>query len=236
MSKLKGILFDYGHTLVWFPRYKRAIQVSDKNVQKILQNLGVTVETQRVRELIDSFADRKEGGMIGMEEEFKEIFSILKIKKYSQEDLQEIIRVHWEPFIQYAHARRGVKELLEYLKTHGYKLGVIANIWSGGMNPALERLKLQQYFDTTIASVDVGFQKPDHKIFHLALENLELTPEQTIMVGDNPRTDIQGAHALGIITVRLLRGLHRNNPDVVKPDFKIRNFSSLKSIINEHFA
>jgi FMN phosphatase YigB (HAD superfamily) len=162
MSRFKGLLFDYGHTLVWFPKYEKAIQVSNANVQKILQDLEVTAETQSVRELIDSFP-RKDNAVLSMEEEFKEIFSTLKIKKYSQKDLREIIRVHWEPFIQYAHARRGAKQLLEHLKTHGYKLGVVANIWSGGMNPVLKRLKLQQYFDITLASVDVGCQKPAQK-------------------------------------------------------------------------
>lgn len=236
MSRLKGLLFDYGHTLIWFPKYEKAIKASNENVQKILQNLGVTINAQRVRELIDNFADREDGAVIGMEEEFKEIFSILKIRKYRQKDLREIITEHWMPFIQYAHVRRGAKELLEYLKTHGYKLGVVANIWSEGMDPVLKRLKLQQYFDITLASVDIGFQKPDPKIFNLALDNLKLAPEQTIMVGDNPRTDIQGAHELGMVTVRLKRGPHRNNPDLVKPDFKIRNLSSLISIVNEHFT
>ena len=120
------------------------------------------------------------------------------------------------------------------MKKMEFKLGIVANIWSGGMNPVLERLGLEKFFDTTVASIDVGFKKPDPKIFHLALDHLELSPEEVIMVGDNPRTDIQGAHNLGIGTVRLMRGPNRTKPDLVEPDFKIRNLSALASIVQAY--
>jgi putative hydrolase of the HAD superfamily len=99
------------------------------------------------------------------------------------------------------------------------------------MNPALEKLGLDRFFDTMIASVDVGYQKPEPEIFQLALKGLELGAQETIMVGDNPSSDIQGAHNLGICTVRLMRGPNRTEPDVVEADFKIRNLQTLTNIV-----
>jgi FMN phosphatase YigB (HAD superfamily) len=128
--------------------------------------------------------------------------------------------------------RKGVKEVLEYSEKIGLKLGIVANIWSGGMNPVLARFKIEDFFHTTVADMDVGFAKPDPRIFRLALENLRLAPEQVIMVGDNPKTDIKGAYDLGIRTVRLMRGPNRTQPDCVEANFKIRNFSTLASIID----
>ena len=53
-----------------------------------------------------------------------------------------------------------------------------------------------------------------------------------IKVRDKPRRDIQGAHELGMGMVRLMREPNRIKPDIVDPDFKIRNLSDLKSILH----
>ena len=234
MAKLKGILFDYGHTLVYFPQIEKTHLVAARSVQRALQDLGVSVDASRIQTLVRSFARRTDNVVMNMEEEFMEILYLLGVENYSLDDLQEIIQVHWRPYIQNARVRRGVKKILKYLKKMEFKLGIVANIWSGGMNPVLERLGLERFFDTTVASIDVGFKKPDPKIFHLALDHLELSPEEVIMVGDNPRTDIKGAHNLGIGAVRLVRGPNRTKPDLVDPDFKIRNLSALASIVHAH--
>lgn len=234
MAKLKGVLFDYGHTLVYFPHGEKTHLIAARNVQRELQALGVSVNASRIQTLVESFAHRTDNVVMNMEEEFMEILYILGVENYGQDDLQEIIQAHWRPYIQSVRVRRGVKKLLKYLKKMELKLGIVANIWSGGMNPVLEKIGIEKFFDTTVASIDVGFKKPDPKIFHLALDHLELSPEEVIMVGDNPRTDIQGAHNLGIGTVRLTRGPNRTKPDLVDPDFKIRNLSALASIVHAY--
>lgn len=99
------------------------------------------------------------------------------------------------------------------------------------MNPVLQREGLYEYFHTVAASIDVGFNKPDPRIFQIALSQLQIDPQETMMVGDNPEKDIQGAYQVGITTVRLLRGSHRGKPDAVKPDYTIRNIQGLISIV-----
>ncbi|MFZ0965725.1 MAG: HAD family hydrolase [Candidatus Bathyarchaeia archaeon] len=231
MTKFKGILFDYGHTLVGFPHYKEVHLKSVRNIQRKLQTLGFSVETSRIRALIDEFAHRRKSQGVGMDAELRDILSGLGVAGYSEDDLQQIIELHWRPYVQNARARKGAKYLLNRLKSKGFKLGIVANIWSGGMNPALEKLGLDGSFDTMIASVDVGHQKPDPETFQLALKHLRLRAQETIMVGDNPTSDIQGAHNLGMCTVRLMRGPNRAEPDKVAADFKIKNLSKLVNIV-----
>jgi len=197
-------------------------------MQRKLRALGVSVEASEIQTLVDEFAHHQG---LRIDEEFREILSISGVKRYSENDLHEIIQLHWRPYLQDACTRKGAKKLLEYLKSRGYKLGVVANVWSGGMNPALQKLGLQKFFDTTVASVDVGFRKPSPEIFQLALDSLGLNAERAMMVGDNPLSDIQGAHDIGMSTVRLMRGPNRNKPDIVKPDFKIKNLSTLATIV-----
>jgi HAD superfamily hydrolase (TIGR01509 family) len=232
MDRLRGILFDYGHTLVWFPKYEEAHLAAAANVRRILRDLRVSVEVSRVRALIESYVPRPNGTSVSAEEESRGILKSAGARNFEQNDLQRIIDAQWRPYIQNVRIRNGVREALEYSKMMGLKLGIVANIWSGGMNPVLARLGIEEFFDTTVADMDVGFAKPDPRIFRLALDHLQLAPEQVIMVGDNPKTDIKGAHDLGMSTVRLMRGPNRMQPDCVEADFKIRNFSTLASIIH----
>lgn len=234
MTKLKGILFDYGHTLVYYPQIEKTHLVAARNVQNRIRDLGVSVDALKIQKLVETFQQRTENVVMSMEEEFSEILSILGVSNCSQDDLHEIIRAHWRPYIQNVRPRQSVKKLLKYLKKMGFKLGIVANIWGAGMDPVIERLGLKKFFDTTIASIEVGLKKPDPGIFRLALDHLGLNTEEVIMVGDNPKTDIQGAHNLGICTVRLMRGPNRTMPDLVTPDFKIRNLSALTSIVQKY--
>jgi FMN phosphatase YigB (HAD superfamily) len=232
MGRLRGILFDYGHTLVWFPKYTQAHLTASKNVQLVLRDLGVSVGVSRVRSLMDSYVLRANGTSASVEEEAMGILLSAGVVNFTRNDLQRVIEVEWRPYIMNVRIREGVKEVLARSKKLRLKLGIVANTWSGGMNPVLARLGIEGFFHTTVADIDVGFPKPDPRIFHLALRNLRLTPDQVIMVGDNPKTDIKGAHDLGMSTVRLMRGPNRTQPDCVATDFRIRNFSTLISIID----
>lgn len=231
MRRLKGILFDYGHTLVWFPKYEEAHLAAARNVQHVLRNLGVSIGISQVRALIESYVPRSNGTSVTAEEESGGILVSAGVKNFGRDEVQRITDAEWRPYIQNVRVRRGVREILDYSKRMGLKLGIVANIWSGGMNPVLARMGIAEFFDTAVADMDVGYAKPDPRIFHVALDDLQLTPEQVIMVGDNPKTDIGGAHNLGISTVRLMRGPNRIVPDQVEADFRIRNFSTLAPII-----
>jgi HAD superfamily hydrolase (TIGR01549 family) len=231
MIRLKGVLFDYGHTLVWFPRYKKTHLSATRNVQRILQVLRVPIEASKIRMAVDDFAHGTDGVVVNMDEEFKEILHILGVESYSSHDLRSVIQAYWRPYIQDACLRKGVKEMLQHLKMLRLKLGIVANIWSGGMSPVLKRLDIQGFFDTIVASSDVGFKKPDPRIFSLVLNHLRLRAEQVIMVGDNPGTDILASHNYGMKTARLMRGPNRIKPDLVTPDFKIKNLPTLTSIV-----
>lgn len=236
MNRLRGVLFDYGHTLVWFPRFREVHLASARNVQRVLHSFGVSIEVSRIRSLIESFIPRTDGTSASVEEEAEAIFSHAHVRNYQQGDLQRITDALWRPYVQNARMRKGVKEILQFLREKDLKMGIVANIWSGGMNPVLRRLDIEQFFQTTVADMDVGFAKPDARIFHLTLDNLGLRQDQVLMVGDNPKTDIKGAHDLGICTVRLMRGVCRTQSNIVKPDFRIRNISSLVSIVQKLIA
>ncbi|MHA2380431.1 MAG: HAD family hydrolase [Candidatus Thorarchaeota archaeon] len=231
MAPLKGVLFDYGHTLVYFPRIERTHLSAALNVQKLLMRMGVTASSSRIRELVVSTAHRQNGVVMSIEEQFAEILHGLGTMDYSPGDLRKVIHAWWEPYTLNVRPRKSTAMLLRILREAGLRLGIVANGWSSGIYPVLRRFALKSLLDTGVPSVDVGVKKPDPRICELALRDLRLRPEDVIMVGDNPGADILGAHSSGIRIVRLMRGPNRGEPDLAAPDFRIRNLSSLLPIV-----
>ncbi len=123
--------------------------------------------------------------------------------------------------------------MLQGLKKMGLKTGIVGNIWSGWIDPVLVKGGIDHLLDVKVASVDVGFRKPDPRIFRLTLDRLGVNPREAMMVGDDPNTDISGTHEFGMVTVRLLRGPRRMQPDKVQPDMKTRDFKALWSVLGQ---
>lgn len=62
----------------------------------------------------------------------------------------------------------------------------------------LEKIGLAQHFTISIAAHSFGCAKPDPAIFHAACEALDVKPEQTVYVGDDPHLDVIGAREAGL--------------------------------------
>lgn len=94
--------------------------------------------------------------------------------------------------------------VLDYLYGK-YNLGVIAN-QNEGAERRLQEYGLRKYFDVIIASYEVGLNKPDLRIFKLALKQANCLPNEAIMIGDRPDNDIYPAKKLGMRTIRIKQG------------------------------
>lgn len=57
---------------------------------------------------------------------------------------------------------------------------------------------LSDYFELVVTSETTGHKKPDPRIFQYAMEQAGASKEYSLMIGDNPISDIQGAHGAGI--------------------------------------
>ena len=82
----------------------------------------------------------------------------------------------------------------------------------------------------------VGISKPNPKLYQHVLESLDLRPERTMYVGDHPENDVDPCNSLGIITVWNRRsGRHSQTQGKSKPDYEIRDFYDLRSILRDDF-
>lgn len=89
---------------------------------------------------------------------------------------------------------------------HGkYKIGIIAN-QNLGTAARMERYGLSRYLDLIIASAEEGLEKPDPRIFELALKRAGCLPGHAVMIGDRLDNDILPAKRLGLKTIWIRQG------------------------------
>ncbi len=75
---------------------------------------------------------------------------------------------------------------------------VVTDLFAHIQSQKLKALDLTRYVDYIVANDEVGFDKPHPKMFARALEKLNLTEKDVVMIGDNLKKDIEGAEKLGI--------------------------------------
>lgn len=109
-------------------------------------------------------------------------------------------------------------EVLVYLKNKGYKLGVISNGITIKQWEKLVRLDIHYFFDEVITSEEVGFEKPEKEIFEEAMDRMECSAENSLMIGNKVEIDIMGAVHAGMSAILV-------NPDLV-------DSASLKALEN----
>lgn len=101
---------------------------------------------------------------------------------------------------------------LTALRAAGARLAIISN-WEAWAVELIERLGLAPFFDVAVISGVVGVEKPNPRLFHLAMEGVGVPPERAAHVGDHPAHDCDAAHAVGISPILLDRyGRHPVSP------------------------
>ena len=86
---------------------------------------------------------------------------------------------------------------LDTLRENGIRLAVVSN-WDNSLHRTLRMFGLTEYFEHVVASLEEGVEKPDPRLFKIALDRLGVEPEHALHVGDNPLDDWQGATDAGM--------------------------------------
>lgn len=137
-------------------------------------------------------------------------------------DPRVISRLAEESVAAWGDSQRFDHEVIAILNHfQGRKLGMVSNFdHAPYIHGVLQSNKVADYFDVIVISGEVGIQKPDAGIFHLALEQLGSRAAGSIFIGDSVKYDMAGALAAGLTPILIDR-----KSDSVKPD----EFSTLLS-------
>ena len=121
-------------------------------------------------------------------------------------DADGLLDVLYATFTDLANYRvfEDVPPVLERLRDAGMVLGVVSN-FEEWLEQLLEQLGVRQYFSVSVVSGIEGVEKPDPRIFQLAMERAGVRPDVSVYVGDNPEFAVDPALEAGMFPVLLDR-------------------------------
>jgi HAD superfamily hydrolase (TIGR01509 family) len=90
----------------------------------------------------------------------------------------------------------GLAAALARARARGIKVAVVSNS-EGMLDELFVTLGIRGEIDLLLDSGKVGIEKPDPRIFQLALDAFGLTASQMLHLGDSIATDVEGARAVG---------------------------------------
>lgn len=120
----------------------------------------------------------------------------------------------------------GVRAALVRFRTLGLRTVVVSNA-NGTLRAKLHRLGLDRLVDHVLDSDEVGVEKPDPRIFQIALEAAGVSAVAAVHVGDMYEVDVVGARAAGIHAVMVdPADLHRHRDCV-----RVRSLAELAEML-----
>ena len=129
----------------------------------------------------------------------------------------------------------GAFEVVRKLTKLGYKLAIIANDEDGvSARNVINNTGLKDYFNTILISGELGIEKPDSRIFEVALESLGVKAKNAVMVGNRIDADIVGANRSEMTSIWFKwnnRYPASINTKEEEPDFTISNLSELNAVL-----
>ncbi len=207
ISPLKAVLFDLDDTLFDHRYSSRAsLTVLRQHYEHLQQSTLDELELLH-RNILEEVHLQVLAGAISLHEarviRMQRLFEQhgLRISREMAEERATISRQTYQASRQVV---QGAISLLEALRPH-VKIGIVTNNLLQEQLDKLDYCNLAPLIDALIVSEEVGVAKPDPKIFQVALERLDCTPHEAVMVGDSWTTDIVGANCARIRAVWLNR-------------------------------
>jgi phosphoglycolate phosphatase len=124
----------------------------------------------------------------------------------------------------------GAKEMIAELHAAGYWLGVATGKSNAGLSRAMESSRMTGFFHAT-RTADQTLSKPDPAMLFELMEELDVSAERTLMVGDTTH-DLQMAHNAGVDVVAIGHGAHPPEQlQELNPLALVSDFAELRSWI-----
>jgi putative hydrolase of the HAD superfamily len=226
---IKAVLFDVGGPLDTELIHEHLF---DLHIREALEAEGVEVDDARFAEAnrwaVDSFAWnayeaivwRLSGGNVDLS---RRVMQRVADRNHERRAARDGIEL-----------RDGIPDLLKSLHERGIRIGLAANQPLAILD-ALDRRGVGQYFHHREVSGTHGYRKPDVRLFLRACDELDVSPEECIMVGDRIDNDIVPAKWLGMRAILFRTGRHiEQQPRSWRelPDVEVRDVPGLALAIS----
>lgn len=119
---------------------------------------------------------------------------------------------------------------VQWLREQGCRLALLTNGGSRGQRSKIDRFTLAPLFDAILVEGEVGYGKPDPRIYRQALETVGVSADRTWMVGDNLEWDVAGPQREGITGIWIdAKGGGLPHGHAVRPDRIIARLGDLRT-------
>jgi HAD superfamily hydrolase (TIGR01549 family) len=233
MTETPFIFFDLGQTLVdeW-----RFIEYIENKLLEVLNGFGARIDLRNYKAVRDNVIRNR---MIGNGSTRELIIEICRL--ITQRGYERIIADRLEYDIQYGRKKLfrfyyDAEETLSLL-SQKYKLGIIAN-QSNDVLQLLDKFNFRDFFNVVIISSEVNINKPDPRIFQLAMNRAANNSNLKcyVMIGDRLDTDISPANKLGMKTIRYTNSLFRLQEPIDESEMAthvVNRLSEIPGILQE---
>ena len=218
---IKSIIFDIDNTLIDFMSMKRAASAAAANamIEAGLQDAPEDLSERLFTFYLEHGIESDDAFEEYLTQEYKTVdYRILAsaVNAYLKEKY-----LHLKPY-------SGVVDTLSELKRQGFKLGVVSDGVKLKAWMRLNEAGLDSYFDAVVTYDDTGKRKPAKEPFLLICDQLEVKPEECLMLGDWPERDVQGGRLAGMKTCFAKYGQMQET----RADYQIESFSKLLTIVD----
>lgn len=235
---IAAVTFDFWNTIARVPPGTMS-DVRRRAVAAACEAHGVEVEAELLARTLEEVGARYQGSWeVGEhfhpDEGVEMLVRALGIEEAAREAVGEAflgaareVEIGLAPDVDYA---------LEALRERGVRIGIVCDVgFTGGetLRGLLAGRGLLEHFSGWAFSDEVGHYKPSPRMFEAALDALGARPQESIHIGDLRRTDIAGAAAFGMKTVRY-KGLH-DDQDVgsgPEADFVLDSHRDLPGLVD----
>lgn len=201
MKDVEAILFDVGGTLLvgrmpWYELYRRALELAG-------QPLSWHELAEAYEKAVRHMAAARQAAMSPEGGEVRTLYAYLAdVLGLPERRLRQAVdeALYDHPEARHLACADGAVEVLEALRSRGYRLAVLSN-WSATLPRTLAQVGLAMLFEAVFASESLGHWKPSAAAFLVPLDRLGLTPGRAAYVGDLYDVDVVGAREVGMRAV-----------------------------------
>jgi len=112
-----------------------------------------------------------------------------------------------------------------------YKLAMLSNDLKDWSNFLRKKFNINQIFDVVVISGDIGYRKPDKRIYELLLDKTKSLAEECIFI-DDKLENLQAASELGIKTINFVRSKEKVP---FCSEFEINRFKELIQVLENFY-
>lgn len=118
-----------------------------------------------------------------------------------EDDAVDMADIFTEKRLETLRLFPGAEKTLQFLKQNQLKLALITNGEAKMQRLKIELFQLEKYFDCILIETELGFGKPDPRIYTLAMETMKVVHSEAWSIGDHLIWDVEAPQKLGIYSI-----------------------------------